>query len=259
MELGESRIVNFIFRYISKEMREELEDYVQNTYLEKFYGIDTLEQIDILFRKQKNDILEQIKESDLLDLRCYTGYHFREINAILRGNWTYEQNGLLTNQLSNKYYLLADRISKIIEKSSAVGVNFITYRGVDIEAFSKYGISTLEQLIYMKEKYVYEEGFTSTSLLEKTSYFGKKLVDGKLCNIEIQYFIPADWSEGLFLAENMSYSPTQYEYLINKSTLSKVMEVLIEQDKNQAIMKMMVIPTKRWDIYYKNKKYGNKR
>ena len=104
--------------------------------------------------------------------------NFKNINAILRGNWNYEENGLLNQEVEAKYRSLARNIENIIDKFLKPDTNFVVFRGVEANYFSKYGITSLNELASMKDKFIYEEGFTSTSILKDTSYFGKSLETG---------------------------------------------------------------------------------
>ena len=78
--------------------------YLLSKYLDK----DTKEQIDLLMMEVAlstnntpdftDDILEFYKETthvDIEDIRRYTGYDYKFINAVLRDNWTYEQNACI--------------------------------------------------------------------------------------------------------------------------------------------------------------------
>ena len=65
---------------------------------------------------------------------------------------------------------------------------------------------------------MYEQGFTSTSLKEESSYFKTQG-----CNIEIRYLIPKDSKDGISLInDELSYSTNQNEYLLDKGSLSKI-------------------------------------
>ena len=50
--------------------------------------------------------------------------------------------------------------------------------------------------------------------------------------------------------DDLSYSKIQSEYLINKSSLSKIIDVKISTDGKLAYMKVVLIPQKMWNITY---------
>lgn len=155
-----------------------------------------------------NAFSHELTDIELMDLRSYTGYNFKNINAILRGNWNYEENGLLNQEVEAKYRSLARNIENITDKFPKLDTNFVVFRGVEANYFSKYGITSLNELASMKDKFIYEEGFTSTSILKDTSYFGKSLETGKNYNVEIKYLISSDSQDGaLLMNSNFSYSP----------------------------------------------------
>lgn len=75
--------------------------------------------------------------------------------------------------------------------------------------------------------------------------------------------IADECEEGILLLDNssMSYSLNLNEYLINKGTLFKVVDVDINEEKNQAVLRAVVIPKEKWNsiLKEKNKKYGSVR
>lgn len=228
--------------------------YLLSKYLDK----DTKEQIDLLMMEVAlstnntpdftDDILEFYKETthvDIEDIRRYTGFDYKFINAVLRDNWTYEQNGLKTEKKTKELRELSDRISKLISKFSSTKSQFKTYRGTTLKEFKKYGIETLEDLLCLRDHFLYDTGFTSTSLEEDTSYF-KKTIHDEYCNIEVVYIIPKDSNDGLpLLTEQLSYSKNLNEYLLDRCTLSKVLGVRIEG--NTAVITTVLIPKNIWD------------
>ena len=200
-----------------------------------------------------NAFSHELTDIELMDLRSYTGYNFKNINAILRGNWNYEENGLLNQEVEAKYRSLARNIENIIDKFLKPDTNFVVFRGVEANYFSKCGITSLNELASMKDKFIYEEGFTSTSILKDTSYFGKSLETGKNYNVEIKYLISSDSQDGaLLMNSNFSYSPNQNEFLINAGSLSKVIDVNVDYENFTASLTVVLVPKKLWNIYQLN-------
>ena len=133
----------------------------------------------------------------------------------------------------------------LLKKFSSTKSQFKTYRGTTIREFKKYGITTLEDLLSLTNQYLYDTGFTSTSLQEDTSYF-KKTIHEEYCNIEIIYIIPENSNDGIpLLNDQLSYSKNLNEYLLNRCTLSKVLGVKIEG--NTAVITTVLIPKHIWD------------
>lgn len=253
MEIGHSKMTDTILRFINDENKYEMEKFITEVSNQKFLEFKNEENLKNIFHNNISSFLDNINQEELLDLRTYTGYSFKNINAILRNTWTYEENGRLTEEEIKKYRILSENISSILNKFPPLPYNFTTYRGTTIDSFSKYGIHTVSELENLKGKYMYEQGFTSTSLIEDTCYFNKNLDTGKNYNIEIKYLITPDYDEGALLLNNdMSYSTGQNEYLINKGSLSKVIDVKINNELNQAILTVIVVPRKKWDIIKEN-------
>ena len=225
-----------------------------NKYLDK----DTKDEIDLLllevsvsnnktpdFTEAINEFYKETTSFDIDDIRRYTGYDYKHINAVLRDNWTYETNGLKTEKKTKEMKELSNRISKLINMFSKTPSQFRTYRGTTLKEFKKYGIETLEDLLCLTNHYLYDSGFTSTSLEEETCYF-KKRINEEFCNIEIIYIIPKNSNDGIpLLTEQLSYSTNLNEYLLDRCTLSKVLGVKIEG--NTAVITTVLIPKHIWD------------
>ena len=112
----------------------------------------------------------------------------------------------------------------------------------------------VSQEVYLKNlenKYYYESGFTSTSLVRDKSFFNRELEYHEFCNIEIEYLIPGESNDGIpLINDDLSYSKVQSEYLINKGSLSKIIDVKVKPDGKLAHMKAVLIPEKMWNIIY---------
>lgn len=249
MEKGESINTNILFKYLDKNSKDIIEEYVLNSCKERYIEFKTKEDIQKNFCDLVNEFTSKLSNDELLDIRTYTGYNFKKINAILRNKWTYEENGILNDNIRKEYLNLANRIDNILNKFPSFKYNFVTYRGATLSSFKKYGINSLNDLACLKNKYMYEEGFSSTSILESSCYFKKKLDTGKNYNVEIKYLITPEYNEGALLIDNdLTYSLNQNEYLINKSSLSKVVDVKINEEDDSAILTVVLIPRNRWDL-----------
>ena len=249
MEIGESRVTNGVLRMLDEDTRNQVDSYINDVCLRDFIIMSSVEQINEVFKESLNTFLESVTYEELMNLRSYTGYNFKNINAILRNNWTYENNGVLNSFVSEKYRKLSMEIGNVINKFVMPDINFITFRGTTIGSFSSYGITELHQLKNLEGKFLYEQGFTSTSILESTSYFNKQLDDGRFCNIGIRYLIPSESDDGILLTSNeISYSMNQNEFLINKGSLSKVIDVKIDEKTNSATLTVLLVPKKIYDM-----------
>ena len=237
MEKGKSRDTCLISKYLDKDTKDEIDLLVTEASLKDNQTPD--------FEEDIIDFFKETTHIDIEDIRRYTGYDYKSINAVLRDNWTYEENGIKTEKKTTELRKLSERISSLIEKFSSTKSQFKTYRGTTIREFKKYGINTLEDLLSLTNQYLYDTGFTSTSLQEDTSYF-KKTVHEEYCNIEIIYIIPENSNDGIpLLNDQLSYSKNLNEYLLNRCTLSKVLGVKIEG--NTAVITTVLIPKHIWD------------
>jgi hypothetical protein len=158
---------------------------------------------------------------------------------------------MLTPDKKEEFRKLADSVRKLLDRFNMPKIDFMTFRGTTIDAFSSYGISQLFQLENLKGKFLYDQGFTSTSILEDSCYYGKTLDDGRHCNVEIRYLIPSESNEGALLIDNnMSYAVGQNEFLLNSGSLTKVIDVKIDNNTNTAILTTVLIPKKIYDMDY---------
>ena len=170
MEKGISDNTSYVLRYIA-ERKDEVNSYIDEIVKKSYVSFETEDEIFFLLDHVLNSFLEELNLEEQQDLRRYTGLEFREINAVLRNCWNYEVNGKLTEGLKEKYILLAEKIRKIFVKAKPLPIGINTYRGVSLLAFQSYGIFKLTDLIYLKNQSLYEEGFISTSLIKKKSFY----------------------------------------------------------------------------------------
>ena len=244
MEKGQSMVSQLVLKTI-----EDQTDKIDSLVLEnKNIEVKTIpeDKIKNYFQKGFNKI--RLKKIDYLILRNYTGFNFRGINSILRNKWSFKHNGKLDKEKEFRFRSNAENISYLIKKFPKNRKAFKVYRGVTIDAFKDYGIDNIDELIFLKDNYIYEQGFTSTSLLRDTSYFNKE-IDGKLYNIELEIIVPKGSQDGMPLTGyELSYSPGQNEYVIDNESLIKITDV--RTDNNYAYLKGILIPKK---IYSKRK------
>lgn len=242
---GDNRVTKSVLRMIGDEKLSEIDLYVSKILSREFsYGLDS-DYLQIVL----NRFISELSSEELLILRSYTGYNYKNINAILRNNWNYDEHGLLNDEIKAKFLELANELKKIIDKFPTIDMDFYAYRGVDLEVLKKFEIKSLEDLMYLKGKYMYEEGFTSTSIAKESSYFNKSFENGKICNVGIKYLIPRESSDGVLLIDDMlSFSPNQNEYLLNSGSLVKVVDVNIDLENNLGELVVVLVPKKVWDL-----------
>lgn len=250
MEKGTSFTTRFIQKCMQPEELENINIFIQEVKRRSYMTLEDSSKLISLFGSKVSKFQEELSEEELLKIRSYTGYDFRNINATLRGNWTYDINGLLTKEKTDDYKKISSEISKIIQKFPSLDIDITAYRGTNITAFNDYGITSLDELSSLKNNYLYDRGFTSTSLIRDSSFFKRDLEWGPQSNIEIEYLIPAECQDGAILSSNnLSYSNNQWEFVINSANLSKVIDVEVNKDENTAYIKAVLLPKNLWNIY----------
>lgn len=228
-------------RYIEKLLSEEAK--IEINLIEK--ESKNYELVNYDFKEELDNFYTKTTDEEAMSLRNYTGYNFRRINAILRNNWNYEEHGKKDEKVVEVLTEDIKVIDSLLKRFPKNKNAFMTYRGAALSSFKKYGIESLDDLINLKGKFLYETGYTSTSLNEKESYFNKKIMD-KFIDVEIKYLIPPDSQDGIpLITDDLSYSKNQQEYLIERNSLSKVLDVEIKNDS--AILTVVLIPKKIWD------------
>ena len=238
MEKGQSIMTQLVLKRAEEEQKNIDSIVKENSNL----NIKTIpaDKIYNFFQKGFNKL--KLSKVDYLILRNYTGFNFKGINSILRNKWTYDYNGILSKEKEYRFRENAEDISELIKEFPKNRKSFKVYRGVTIDAFKDYGINRLSDLKYLEDNYIFEQGFTSTSLLRETSYFNKE-IDGKLYNIELEIVVPKDSQDGMPLIGNeLSYSPNQNEYVIDRESLIKIIDVEVEN--SYAFLKGILIPKK---------------
>jgi len=252
LEKGENSNVRLLFKYIDDVKKNDIDEFVLNSLTHQYQRFSSLHDIRAVFNNPN-----YLTYDESLCIREYSGVNFRNINNALRDRWNYNDNGNISEK--DRFLKNGTQLRNIIEKNSNSFEDFITYRGVDLSYFKEYGIESLDDLQAMEGKFLLDKGFISTSLLESNCFFKKPNDLGINYNVKIEYLIPKDFSDGIYIGDNpsLSYSPEQYEYLINTFNISKVASVRIDQD-NTATLTAVMIPKSIYDDYYKNKECNKK-
>lgn len=248
--MSSNKKINIILKCLGENINNI--DLYLNDVLKREYKILKEEEIKDFFKEYLETFYNNHSIKDGEAIRLYTGKLFSPINSILRNYWDGDKNGILTTERKEYINEVINHINKILKSLYELPNNIIVYRGVNIDTFKSYGINTIEDLVNLKDELYYENGFTSTSLLKENSYFGKELEFDLKSNIEIEYLIPKEYNEGLpLITDELSYDKNIYEFLINKGSLAKIVDVNISDDKKYAYIKMVLIPRKVYEIDYK--------
>ena len=245
MVLTAKEKLNMILKYMGKESLHNIDLLVVNQVNQSYMSFSSEEQLKSVFEDYMNTFYDTSSNQDIDTLRYYTGIAYREVNPILRGYWNYEESGLLTEEKKEKAIKLSEDIDKIISSVAPLPFPLRVYRGVNLDSFKDYGVSSLDDLLKLKDQYYYDESFVSTSLLRDRSFFDRDLDWHKKCNIEIEYLVPENSNDGIpLISDALSYSKNQTEFLINKGSLSKIVDVSIDSQNQVAYLKAVLVPKK---------------
>lgn len=81
MEKGFSSATNFLLQYIEKE-KEEIDRYVNSSLQNTYYDFQSEEEIKKMLSSSMMEFLDHLSIEEKQDMRDYTGYQFRNINAV---------------------------------------------------------------------------------------------------------------------------------------------------------------------------------
>ena len=244
-EKGINKYIEKFLKFISEEDKINMDYFFLESLNREYKKIENSEEIPSVL------VNDEISYEDSDFLLNYSGFNYKHINAVLRDTWNYEENGDISK--ANDYRVLASRLQQIIiEHPTTINDNITVYRGVDLGYFKQYGIDSLEDLKSLEGKYMLDRGFVSTSVQEDKCFFKKENDLGLNYNIKIEYMVPQEFKDGIYLNSAKSYTPMQEEFLINSSNLSKVSNVTINDD-NTAIIRAILIPKELYDDYYKTR------
>lgn len=241
MEKGYSKKVDSLFRFLDEEEINNISQYIMS---------DDRDYIEYKSSDEINFKNQNYNKDDMDVFRSYSGYIYQYVNDALNGNWDYSYDGNL--DFKNRCLELGRELNDVlINSKNSTSDNFKVFRGVPVSFFREYGIDNLSELVNLKNKYLFDYGFTSTSFLKCTSYFMKEVPEGVFRNVLIEYDVPRDFNEGVYLKnDDLSYSSSQNEYLINSETLGYVYDCVLDGDK--AILKVKLIPKKVYRKDYRN-------
>lgn len=243
MKYKQDHNTRFAIDYIGSNL-DNIDTYLTLTAGEPTTVFKNNEQINAYFKSYSPDMTYSEAET----IMSYTNRLYGRINSLKRGFWNYEALGRLTPEDKAYYLKYADDMERIINKVTPLPSNISTYRGTDLKNFHRFGISSLEDLASLLNQYIYDDSFVSTSLLANQSFFKENKAAYNGNNIQIEYLIPKDSQDGLFVP--LSFYDVEREYLINCGNLAKVIDVKIDYEKEEAYIKMILVPKKVWDRNY---------
>lgn len=238
--IGTSKTTRTIFRMISDERQNNLDSFCSECGQREYTKFTDLDQA-LMFVP-----IPVLDDKDKLSLSHYSGFSHFSLNRAAKGKWTYEENGDMTRYEEYKGYV-SSLSQAISDNQSSVG-NISVYRGVPLKYFRDYGIESLEELTALEGKFLLDEGFVSTSLVEDACFYRKDPKNGINYNVMIEYLVPEEFTDGICNVGE-SHFVNEAEYLINTWSLAQVREVR-RDGENGAIVQALLVPKKVYDEYY---------
>ena len=175
------------------------------------------------------------------------------MNQVSRGHWNYEILGKQTPQALAHAQELNEKLHQTILAAPSPDINFVTYRGTDLNTFRGYDVNSVSDLKNLENQFFLEAGFCSTSLLRDKSFTNDNY-DAAIYqnhNVEIKYLIPKNSHECIgLLTPDLSQYPDENEFLINSDSLSYISKVELSPDQSSAQLEMVLIPRSIYDPAY---------
>lgn len=200
-------------------------------------------------------ISSALTPEDKTALKNYSGFGYRIINQVARGQWNYDLLGPQTTEQVAQAEHDINQISSAIARVPSPGVNLISHRGTNLDSFRAYGVNSLSELSKLEGQFFLEEGFTSTALSPDKSFADKDFDDPlrRACNIQITYRIPEEAQETIaLLTPELAYNPEQSELLIDKGSLFYISSAEVSPNKSSAALEMTLIPRNLYDPAYQS-------
>lgn len=229
---------------------EAVQDFIKDAAARNYDSFDSESLFSEFGTKYSTKLDATLDAQTKSELKNYSGYNYRPINQVARGQWDYETSGECTPEKLAAAQQTIELISHSIASSPTINLDFTTYRGTNLDGFHGYNISSISDLNNLKGQFFLEQGFTSTSFSPDKSFAGREFDDPlrQQCNINITYRIPKESHDGIgLLSDETSYSPEQQEYLINHNSLSYISKVSTDTDNNTANLEMILIPKEIYD------------
>lgn len=242
-----------------KQMKDMLTYLILKEIGENIVNIDkyldlAIKEQPFVFKTQSDvseysqNITQHLTYDELMEIKYYTGFSYGKINSLKRGVWDYDKLGLQTKEIKREYEEAGKNLEKIINKVEPLPTNMVTYRGCDLKCFWRFGVHSLEELSELKDAYIYDSAFISTSLLKEKCFFKENIPEYSNNNIFIEYLVLKDSADGIFIPS--SYYDYETEYLLNCGSLSKIVDVQVDLEKQTAHLKIVLVPRKVWNREY---------
>lgn len=247
------RTCNFYLRMIeSQGDMDHVKDFLESALNRDYHDFshDTAADLDQFSDIYSEQLSSALSPEDQAALKRYSGFDYKTINQVARGQWNYDLLGAKTPEKAASAEDAVEHISHAISTAPAIDADLIAHRGTNLDSFQRYGINSLSDLNGLKNQFFLETGFTSTSLTDNTSFANREFDDPlrRTCDIAIEYLLPAENRETIgLLSHDTSYNPEQREVLINKDSLSYISQVEVSPDASSAKLQMVLIPRQIYD------------
>lgn len=248
-----NRTCNFYLREINRlGCMNNVRDFLSSTISRnpRTFSSSNSTELDQFCQNYTNRLEEVLDPASQSALKDYSGFNYKTINQVSRGQWNYDLLGAQTPEKLTHAQNTISQIRQAIAVAPPLEADLITYRGTNLDSFQGYNISSLSDLRQLQGQFFLETGFTSTSLSPDGSFANRDFDDPLRppCNISIEYLIPKENHEVIgLLSHATSYNPEQHEILIDQDSLSYISNVEISPDQSGAKLQMTLIPREIYD------------
>lgn len=247
------RTCNFYLRLIeSQGDMDKVKAFLESALSREYHDFtsDSTAELDDFCDTYSAELSAALTPEDQAALKRYSGFDYKVINQVARGQWNYDLLGAKTPEKAASAEAAISQIDHAISIAPAIDADLITHRGTNLDGFQRYGVHSLAELANLENQFFLETSFTSTSLTSDKSFADREFDDPlrRTCDIAVEYLLPAENRETIgLLSHETSYNPEQNEIVIDKGSLSYISNVEINPDQSSAKLQMVLIPRQVYD------------
>lgn len=227
----------------------DVKTFIQENQNREYKTFTTDSEIADFSDTYASAISQTLTNDEKSALKYYSGYNYRLVNQVARGQWNYDLLGEQTpEKLANAQTAIAE-LSDAINAAPSPDLDFATYRGTNLESFLGYNVNSLSDLNKLQGQFFLESGFTSSTLDPEKSFTDYDFDDPlrKPCDIKMKILVPKETTEVVGLLSDDTCYNEQKEILFDKSSLFYIKSVHQNPAESQAELEMLLIPQNVYD------------
>ena len=141
MEIGYSSSTKLLMKFLSEETKEKIERHIEENRNNK--------SIDYNFQKDTEEFERNLTDDEYMTIRLYTGTNYKNINAVFRNTWNYEDNSdsSIAGMLTQGFTMGIINMNKKIESYKDTCDSGVVELAEDIVKFQEKEIKNLKEFL----------------------------------------------------------------------------------------------------------------